>query len=89
MISASSGPRADACRRHRSNSQLLRASPEAVLVSHFGNGCQMKASSIGIEAFAPSKAHHRSNLTWYSYLDRLFMAFGTGFLIGAGLMLLF
>jgi hypothetical protein len=48
----------------------------------------MKASSIGIEAFAPSKAHHRSNLTWYSYLDRLFMAFGTGFLIGAGLMLL-
>jgi hypothetical protein len=49
----------------------------------------MKASSIGIEAFAPSKAHHRSKLIWYSYLDRLFLAFGTGCLVGAGLMLLF
>lgn len=49
----------------------------------------MKASSIGFEAFAPSKAHRRSKLTWYSYLDRLFIAFGTGCLIGAGLVLLF
>ena len=49
---------------------------------------QMKATSIGIEAFAPSQARHRSKLIWYSYLDWLFIAFGTGFLVGAGLMLL-
>jgi hypothetical protein len=49
----------------------------------------MKASSIGIEAFGPSNSHRRSKLIWYSYLDRLFIAFGTGCLVGAGLMVLF
>jgi len=49
----------------------------------------MKANSMGIEAaFGPSKAHGRLKLTWYSYLDRLFLAFGAGCLVGAGLMLL-
>jgi hypothetical protein len=34
------------------------------------------------------ETRHRSQLTWHRYLDRLFIAFGVGCLIGAGLVLL-
>ena len=49
----------------------------------------MKAGLIGIEAFGPYKARHKSRASWYSYQDRLFLAFCIGFAGGAGLMLLF
>jgi hypothetical protein len=72
----------DACRHF----ELVYA--VSLSVTLWGKWLQLKASSIGIEAFAPPNVHRRSKLTWYSYLDRLFTAFGIGCLVGAGLVLL-
>ena len=49
----------------------------------------MKTSPMGTGAVRPSQAHRGLSLTWYAYLDRLFIAFGIGCLVGGGLMLLF
>lgn len=48
----------------------------------------MNADSTGTEALAASQVRRGSKLTWYAYLDRLFIAFGAFCLAGSALILM-